>query len=87
MASICNIVRKANCDSLHQTADGTDADSEYLCYTRVCEKDDNWIVVLTDADDVWSLHINQEELDALRDQDNVQTIPAYLNKFKYVYTD
>ena len=53
---------------------------KYLCFTRLAS---SWFVSVTDGVTLWRVDLDEEEVDALRDLAGVNTVEAYLTRFRY----
>ena len=78
MSSFAAQIKEANVADIHRVVqcDG----EKYLCFTRLAI---SWFVSVTDGVTLWRVDLDEEEVDALRDLAGVNTIEAYLTRFRY----
>ncbi|KAK7466621.1 hypothetical protein BaRGS_00037278 [Batillaria attramentaria] len=84
MSDIKSIVKNNNVESIHRVVEN--GRQKFLCFTRLGEADDVWVVVVTDGADVWKNEFDEEGLDAQRDLVNVSTTDAFLTRVKNAFT-
>ena len=78
MSSFAAQIKEANVADIHHVVQCNG--EKYLCFTRLAA---SWFVSVTDGVTLWRVDLDEEEVDALRDLAGVNTIEAYLTRFRY----
>ena len=79
MASLAAQIKEANVEDIHRVVQCNG--DKYLCFTRLAA---TWLVNVTDGVTLWRVNLDDEEVDALRDLAGVNTVEAYLTRFRFV---
>ena len=77
MTSFAAQIKEANVDNIHRVVQCND--EKYLCFTRLAT---TWFVSVTDGVTLWRVDLDDEEVDALRDLAGINTVEAYLTRFR-----
>ncbi|XP_046338555.1 uncharacterized protein LOC124119924 [Haliotis rufescens] len=78
MSDFAVLITEAKVEELHRVY--RNAKNAFLCFTRLA--DPSWVVSVTDGVDVWRLELDYDELDSHRDLSGVNTMSAFLTKFR-----
>jgi hypothetical protein len=80
MTDLKSIIKKCDVDSVHTVVEN--GRQKFLCFTRLCEADDVWFVVVSDGKDVWRSDFDEDALEAQRDLVNINSTDTFLTRFK-----
>jgi hypothetical protein len=81
MTSFITLITDAKCRQLHRVIKS--GGEKYLCFTRVTSA---WIVCVTDGVSLWKVDLDEEETDALRDLAGINTMEAFLTRFRLLFS-
>lgn len=81
MSSFKKVLRECNVDCLHQVVENDG--QRFLCFTRLGNSENSWIVVVTNGTDVWKNEYDEEGLEALSDLVNARTTDTFLTRFRW----
>lgn len=79
MSGFLSALKEADVDNLHKQLNH--GDKRYLCFTKVTQGG-KWRVLVSDGIDVWMQEYDEDSLEALRDVGGINSMDAYLNKFR-----
>ncbi|XP_053375933.1 uncharacterized protein LOC123527438 [Mercenaria mercenaria] len=77
MTSFKSLISDAKCTELHRVVESEG--DKFLCFTRFTS---NWILCVTDGLALWKVDLDEEETDALRDLAGINTMDAFLTRFR-----
>lgn len=80
MSAVTNILKKCQVDSVHRSIEN--GRQKFLCFTRLEEADDSWVVVVTDGVDVWKNEYDEEALKAQCDLVSISQLDVFLTRFR-----